>query len=456
MSRPRGSVLRDRVDPVGPWGQFVNGVLASHRPRWPYEEAAEAITREAVKDGERNAHFDRYNIRYWLLGSLPRRKNWKWMARGWNVTVEDIAAAIDEHLTWRSRQLHASAAPILQLTPPLHSTDGNRSILLTSSTPADYADALNLAGWIESTNTSDDAIEHLNLITLTAARHHVQQPPPSVIKTVLDVHRQIQSVLQTGRQRLRQTRELFRIDAQLLAHMCLLLGDLHRDQAALAYGNASIVAANEAGASPAHAFSAQAQIARWRKRYTEAADLAAAGYAASSPSSLRVLLACQEANAAALAGDTKRAHQALARAEAADGPDGPDSAWTCPPARHALYRLAVALHCGDPSEALHQAAIAKTAWTPGQAPPFGTSAHTRIAAGIAHLQLGAVDAAAEQVGPVLELPDEYRLATLIEHMASLDAQLRKSRFLDSIEGKQLSDRIAHFMRRAQRHLAVED
>jgi tetratricopeptide (TPR) repeat protein len=109
----------------------VESLLASHRPRWPYEEAAEAITREAEKDGEHNARFDRYNIRAWLLGSLPRRKNWKWIARAWNLTIEDIAAAIDEHLTWRSRQLHAPDAPPVQLVAPTPQSAEAPSQLIT-------------------------------------------------------------------------------------------------------------------------------------------------------------------------------------------------------------------------------------------------------------------------------------------------------------------------------------
>jgi hypothetical protein len=118
--------------------------------------------------------------------------------------------------------------------------------------------------------------------------------------------------------------------------------------------------------------------------------------------------------------------------------------------------MAVALHCGDPSEALHQAAVARAAWTPGQAAPFGTSGHTRIAAGIAYLNLGALDAAADQVASVLELPDEFRLATLVEHMASFESQLHDSRLSDSTDGKQLSHRLAEFIHRARRNLARED
>ena len=48
------SVLRDRVDPVGPIGNFVKRVLTSHRPRWSYDEAAESFRRALAlqpKDG---------------------------------------------------------------------------------------------------------------------------------------------------------------------------------------------------------------------------------------------------------------------------------------------------------------------------------------------------------------------------------------------------------------------
>src|SRR5207244_60461 len=144
----------------------------------------------------------------------------------------------------------------------------------------------------------------------------------------------------------------------LLAHMCLLFGDIHRDDLAAAHGAVAMHAANEAGSSAAESFSAQAQIARWRHRYTEAADLASRGFACSPPTSVRVLLACQEANAAAVAGDARRARQALAQAEAArvnPMEEGLDSVWSCPPARYAAYRAGVALYLGDTATALHEA-----------------------------------------------------------------------------------------------------
>ena len=312
-----------------------------------------------------------------------------------------------------------------------------------------WDDALSLGAWIESTNTTDELVEHLDTLKSIATRDHVYLPPPVVLTRVLQIHHQIRAALQGGRQRLRQARDLFRIDAGLLAHICLLLGDMRRDDAAGAYGRVALLAATEAGCSAAETFSALAQIARWRHRYAEAADLASRGFAASFHTPIRVLLACQEANAAALAGDARRARQALIQAEAARAnltTEDLDSMWSCPPARYALYRVSVALHTGDATTALREAAAADAAWTPSQPKPFGSWAHLRIAAGHASLMSGSLDGAAEQIAPVLELPSEYRLATLTEHMATVEQLLLDRRFRGSADAGRLRERIREFNR----------
>src|ERR1700730_15318626 len=56
---------------------------------------------------------------------------------------------------------------------------------------------------------------------------------------------------------------------------------------------------------------------------------------------------------------------------------------------------------------------------------------------------------AEQIAPVLELPAEYRLATLTEHIASVDVLLRRRRFGGAPEAAQLRDRIAEFTQAGQ-------
>lgn len=244
--------------------------------------------------------------------------------------------------------------------------------------------------------------------------------------------------------RIRQTRELLRVDAELLAHLCQLLGDIHRDGAASATGQAALVLADEAGASPATVFSAKAQIARWRHRDAEAADLAAEGFKRDAPPPLRVLLAYQEANAAAAAGQARRAHAAITRAEAVDDGHAPDSAWSCPAARQALYRIAVELNLGHPREVLQQAAETKPLWQ-GEPPyAFGTWGHYQIVVANAHLMLGSADGATEQIAPVLSLLSEYRLSTFVEYMTTVDTLLQQERFNGSADVAGVRAQLADF------------
>jgi hypothetical protein len=59
---------------------------------------------------------------------------------------------------------------------------------------------------------------------------------------------------------------------------------------------------------------------------------------------------------------------------------------------------------------------------------------------------GSVDGAAAQIGPVLELPSEYRLATRTEHMATIETLLQRPRFHGSIEAARLREQMREFKR----------
>ncbi len=191
------------------------------------------------------------------------------------------------------------------------------------------------------------------------------------------------------------------MDADLLAHLCQLLGDVHRDRAAAAYAKASIALAYEAGSESAAAFSAQAQIARWRGHFSEAADLAERGARSGAPAPLRMLLAYQEASSAAAAGDARRARTVLDAADAMDNSSLSYAAWSCPPARRALFRMGVAVSLGEPDAALRQAAEAEPIWVHERARAFGTWAHFRITAATAHIMLASPEGAIQEVEPVL-------------------------------------------------------
>lgn len=306
-------------------------------------------------------------------------------------------------------------------------------------------DARSVVSWIESSNTSQDVIEYLRSETVRAAEQHASQSPKLLLPKVQQLHGMIQALLRGGKQRYQQTAELIQLDSEVLAHLSQLLGDVHRDSAAFEYARASIALADEVGASAAAAFSAQAQIARWRGRYTEAADLAAEGLKRSLPGPLRTLLAHQEANAAAIGGDRRRARLALDRSDATAAAGGRVySAWSCPPARLALYRIGVALNMGEPQEAVRQAADAESMWQRERTKAFATWAHFQISAARAHVLTGSLEGAVEYVTPVLSMPQELRVSTVADNMATLDVLLMSSRFAGSSNVSSLREQMRVF------------
>ena len=124
---------------------------------------------------------------------------------------------------------------------------------LSGSTSADdttETSARNLITWVESTNISDGVIDYLAKARVSATEDHISLPPTMMLPKVQQLHAMIAAVLQGGKQRLSQTRELLRLDAELLAHLCQLHGDVHSDRTAFACGRAAIALADEAGSSP--------------------------------------------------------------------------------------------------------------------------------------------------------------------------------------------------------------
>ena len=164
------------------------------------------------------------------------------------------------------------------------------------------------------------------------------------------------SVLADGRLRHRQERELLRVNGEVLAHMSLLLSDLHASKPADDYGNAALLYLREAGASEATAWYVLAKNARWRHQYVARRRPGQPGPPARLPRPMTVQLACYEANASALAGDASRARAAMRHAEehAAElpVPEVSSSPWSFPSERMTIFRLSVALHTGDLDGAL--------------------------------------------------------------------------------------------------------
>ena len=278
------------------------------------------------------------------------------------------------------------------------------------------------------------------------AESHTQAPARKLLSQVLPLHQRVRSLL-GGRLRLSQQRELYRVESLLLSHACLLLGDLNENDLAERYGMAGLAFAREAGSDQAVAMTVLAKTFRWQKRLTESMDMARRGFACSPDAPIRVQLASQEANAAALLGDAVRAREALARAERAAESVPPDSglsAWSFPVTRQAVFAQSVATQLGDADAMLEAASAADAAWSAGAPRVSATWAQIRVGAGIAHLLNGSPDGAAAEVEPVLALPPGMRVATVTAYTERLRRRLEHPRYDGAAGIRELAERLAQF------------
>jgi hypothetical protein len=310
--------------------------------------------------------------------------------------------------------------------------------------PADDID--DLLTHLTVTSIGEDAIQQIEQAAIYLAESHTQAPARRLLNQVMPLHQRARSLL-GGRIRLSQQRELYRIESLLLAHACLLLGDLNENALAERYGMAGLAFAREAGSDQAFAMTALAKTFRWQKRLTESMDMARRGFACSPDTPVRVQLASQEANAAALLGDEVRAREALARAERAAEAVTPDSglsAWSFPVTRQAVFAQSVATQMGDADAMLRAGSVADAAWSAGAPKVWANWAQIRIGTGIAHLLNGSPDGAAAEAEPVLALPPGMRVATVTAYTERLRRRLEHPRYDGAAGVRELSERLAQF------------
>jgi hypothetical protein len=323
---------------------------------------------------------------------------------------------------------------------------GNASIAAAAGSTAPE-DAASITQWLAATGTSDEAISVIDRTAAALAEAHTQLAPGIVMADVRKLQQATQALLRNGKPRHRQARELLRINGSLLAHLSLLLSDRSDYYAADEYGNAALLYQEEAGANETTAWYVLAKSARWQHRYAQAADLAHQGLQHSCLDAMRIQLACYEANASALYGDSARARTAMTQAEeaAAALPTGQltVSPWSFPEERMTIFRLSVALGTDDPQGALQAAAAATTDWKSGPHVPAAW-AQIKVGAGIAYLLQNELDGAAREVTPMLALPPAFRIATVTGWLADLDRRLSVKHFAGSPIAKDLRQQIRDF------------
>jgi hypothetical protein len=339
-------------------------------------------------------------------------------------------------------RVFAANASAARVTVPTQSPD-NLSVAAHDGTTEDVGA---LIAQLSDTGVNDDVIQQIERAAVFLAGSHTQAPARKMLSQVMQLHRRVRSLL-GGKLRLSQQRELYRIESLLLSHACLLFGDLDRNATAERYGDAALTYAREAESDQAMAMTVLAKTYRWQERLTESMEIARRGYECSPDVPIRIQLASQEANAAALLGDAPRARQSLARAEVGAESVTQDSglsAWSFPVARQAVFAQSVATQIGDANGMLRAASLADSAWAAGQPMVAANWAQIRIGAASAHLMQDSLDGVIAEVEPVLALPPNMRVATVTAYTERLRERLKHSRYDGAAGVVELRDRLAQF------------
>jgi hypothetical protein len=380
-----------------------------------------------------------------------------WRKHPDQIPVPAIQEALDATLERASDRVKAQFALLAG------ATDGSNTHALPSGEQSPLQrlpldDVGGLLAQLTTTGVSNDTIEWTEQATASLAESHTQAPARKILDQVISLHQRVQSLL-GGKLRLSQQRELYRIESLLLSHACLLLGDLNENALAERYGEAGLIFAREAGSDEAVAMTVLAKTLRWQERLTESMNMARRGFERSPNTPLRIQLASQEANAAALLGDAARAREAIVRAERAVASVQQDSglsAWSFPVARQAVFAQSVATQLGDADRMLEATAVADAAWSAGAPRVDANWAQIRLGAAIAHLMKGSLDGTIAEVEPVLALPPSMRVATVTAYTERLRRRLEHPRYNDAAGLRELRERLAQFSADALQDIESEE
>lgn len=278
--------------------------------------------------------------------------------------------------------------------------------------------AVEFGQWAEASNVGAGTVEQLDEAIQEIARDYLSWPPEPLIIRAAEVSRRVFGLLQ-DHQRLGHTRDLYVVGAKACAFLAWAAGDLWQLPSAAAHGRAALILAEEADHAGARALAlcALSKTAFWDGQRAKAGDFARRGFECSPRNSTRVLLACQEADAADLPaaqdgmGRAVRARDEVIRADDLGG------MFECGQVRLANYLMGVHLRAGELSAVLDTAnvAVSETSELVG----YGTRCQIQIGAGLAYLRTGEMEGAGEQFAPVLALPVDRRLATLTGRLGTV-------------------------------------
>ncbi|GIG75072.1 helix-turn-helix transcriptional regulator [Planosporangium flavigriseum] len=286
--------------------------------------------------------------------------------------------------------------------------------------------------WMESSNVGHMTLDDIVNSTRRVATDYLTLPPIEVYARAGLLADRVFRLLQTGHQRPDQERELYVWAGYLCALLAWMAGDLGHPAAAGSHARTAWICAERVSSDNtlrAWVLSTMSKTYLWDQRYEDAASTAARGLSYSPGGTAAVMLASQEADAWAEFGVAERALAALERAERARqtaGEDGVGGLMTCSTVRQHNYAGSVLLRTGDPVGAIDHAERALAEAVEDPAVAYGTIAQIRIWAATAHIRNRSLDGAIDVLAPVLKLPNEQRLDTLVRRMRDVGRLIANS------------------------------
>lgn len=300
-----------------------------------------------------------------------------------------------------------------------------------------------------------DVLDQLRSDVANIAASYLTQPPYLTFTPLARLRREVFDLLDQ-RQRPAVLPDLYRIAGQLCALMAHASLDLGQAYAAETHTRTAWLCADLSEDNQLRTYTrwVQSMVAYWSGRYKVAAEIAQLGqqYATSGTSLLR--LASQEARAHAAAEDRSAVEQSLALALAARetanvSEDAAGGVFCFEPGKAAYYASEVRVSLGG--EGNFRRAISEA----GQALDLFNAqaeqdrcaefvAAAQIDGTLGHIALRDLDAAVDQLQPVLTLPAENRTLPIAQRMQRVGHSLTHPYFAGSTLAAELRERISFF------------
>ncbi len=315
------------------------------------------------------------------------------------------------------------------------------------------------AAWVGTTSTDPATLASLREEITGLARDFLYAPPLPVFADLVSVRDAVFDLLEGGRQRPADARELYFLVGVASAMLVPASGNLGVRTAARVHARTAWICAEQAGHPALHAWitGARALNAEWQGRPAEAARLAAEGRArlagGAGRSSALVRLACIEGRNRARVGqvlesrhavrDAERLREALpSDAAGRDDLDQLGGLFSFRPLDQQFYAGGTAVHAGESDTAERESLAVVNSGDPERSHfQEGTA---RVDVALARLDGDDLDGAADVLGSLLALPPALRLQPFTVALGEVHRELSGVRYRSAPVGRELLEAVEAF------------